>query len=259
MTMLVTSDTLDSDRPRSPSCLVLHGLGGGRYELEPLIAALETDGLSISTPVLPGHEGPGPIMPASCWRDWSATAESGYDELTKGGGPIVVVGFSTGATLALYLASRRPIAALVLLAPFMAIRYSGLIPLPPASYLGLLSRIKPDLPRRGPAVRDPKMRALAESSNAFRTFNVKAALSALELIEEVKLLIPRLTVPTLILQGALDSVVEPGGASTLYQNLGSAQKSLITLPNSDHLLALDRDRTRVIELVREFCGNAGGI
>jgi carboxylesterase len=51
---------------RTQSCLVLHGLGGGPYELNPLIEALEADGLRVSAPVMPGHEGPGPVMPASC-------------------------------------------------------------------------------------------------------------------------------------------------------------------------------------------------
>src|SRR5689334_19416472 len=127
-------DTSTSQGPR-PSCLVLHGLGGGAYELGPVISMLETEGLRVSAPVLPGHEGPGPIMPSSCWRDWAATVEKAYDALATGRGPIVVIGFSTGATLALYLAARRPVARLVLLAPFLAIRFSHLIPLRPELYL----------------------------------------------------------------------------------------------------------------------------
>src|SRR5580658_4416495 len=111
------------------SCLVLHGLGGGPYELLPVITALEAEGVRVLPAVLPGHDGPGPIMPESCWRDWAAFAERGFDHLADGGGPVAVVGFSTGAMLALYLATRRPVARLALLAPFLAIRFSGLIPL----------------------------------------------------------------------------------------------------------------------------------
>ncbi|MGP0065818.1 MAG: alpha/beta hydrolase [Isosphaeraceae bacterium] len=235
-----------------PSCLVLHGLGGGRYELEPVIAGLEAEGLRVSAPVLPGHDGPGPVMPSSSWRDWTAAVESSFDELAAGGGPVIVVGFSTGGTLALELASRRPVARLVLLAPFLAIRHSGLIPIRSSTILGLLSRFKPDLPRRAPAVKDRDMRRLAADSDRFRTFNLGAAMSALELIEEVKPLIPRITVPTLIIQGKHDSVVEPGWASELYRLLGSTRKSLVVMPRSDHLVALDRDREQVIALTRDF-------
>ena len=74
----------------------------------------------------------------------------------------------------------------------------------------------------------------------------------LELIDEVKPLVPMTTTPTLIIQGRLDTVVEPANATWLYQNLGSSEKALINLPHSDHLVALDRERERVIQAVLEF-------
>jgi carboxylesterase len=235
-----------------PSCLVLHGLGGGAYELSPIIAALEAEGLRVSSPVLPGHEGPGPVMPSSCWRDWAATAEAAFDALAAQGRPVVVVGFSTGATLGLYLASRRPLARQVLLAPFLAIRYSRLIPLHPSVYLRQIARVIPNLRRRPPAVRDREMRRRVLASACYRTFSLHAALSALELIEEVKPTVPKITTPTLIIQGRRDTVVEPRNAAWLHDHVGAAQKALVVLPRSDHLVALDRERERVIALTLDF-------
>ena len=116
----------------------------------------------------------------------------------------------------------------------------------------------PNLPRRAPAVRDPEMRRWAASASSYRTFNVNAAVSALELIDLVKPIVPEITTPTLIIQGKLDSVVEPGNASRLYNRLGSTRKQLVMLPRSEHLVALDRDREQVIALTRDFvlgCGN----
>jgi carboxylesterase len=243
------------DQKKCASCLVLHGLGGGPYELDPLIAALRADGHLVEVPILPGHEGPGPLMPASDWRDWAIAVESAFDLLAVGGAPVAVIGFSTGATLALHLASRRPVARQVLLAPFLAIRYSALVPLRPATYLRALARMIPNLPRRAPAVRDPEMRVWAAGTDRFRTFSVHAAISALELIDTVKPLVPAITVPTLIIQGKLDSVVEPSGASWLHKHLGATEKSLVVLPRSDHLVSLDCERDRVITLTRDFVLN----
>jgi carboxylesterase len=234
------------------SCLVLHGLGGGPYELAPLIAPLEAEGFHVSTPVLPGHEQSGPAMPASRWRDWAERAESAFDDLAARGAPVIVVGFSTGATLSLYVASRKPVAALVLLSPFLRIRYTRLIPLSPATCLRALARLWPDLPRRPPAVRDNEMKRWAAAAAGFRTFNVHAALSALELIEAVKPLVPAIRVPTLIVQGQRDTVVEPAEASWLHQHLGAVEKSLLLLPRSDHLVALDSEREQVIAATRSF-------
>jgi carboxylesterase len=240
------------DNGELPSCLVLHGLGGGPYEIRPLIEALEADGLHVEAPILPGHETDGPIMPASSWRDWAAASEAAFDALATGGSPVAVIGFSTGATLALRLATRRPVARMVLLAPFLAIRFTGLIPLRPASYLRHFAKFIPDLPRRPPAVRDRSMRRWASGHDRFRTFNLQSSISALELIDQVKLLVAGITTPTLIIQGRLDTVVEPINARWLHRQLGAKTKALLSLPRSDHLVALDHDRDIVIRATLEF-------
>jgi carboxylesterase len=217
-----------------------------------LIAALRDAEIQLLAPILPGHENAGPRMPASLWTDWAAAAQAAFDGLADDGQPVAVIGFSTGATLAVELASRKPINRLVLLAPFLAIRYSGWIPLRPASYLQLLAKLIADLPRRGPAVRDPQMRRWAASADRYGTFNVHAAVSALELIDTVKPLVSLITAPTLIIQGLLDTVVEPAGAEWLFKNLGSEEKQLIYLAHSDHLVALDVERQLVIDAILQF-------
>ena len=234
----------DSGGP--PSVLALHGLGGGRFEIAPLIAALERAGSRVLAPTLPGHEVTGPVMPASNWLDWAKAAESSFDELAAFGRPVVVVGFSTGGTLGLALATRRPVARLVWLAPFLAIRYTGLIPMRPAVYLRAIARFLPDLPRRSPPARDPEARRRLHAVTRFRTFSLRATVSALDLIEHVKPLVPKILTPTLILQGRLDSVVEPLGAAWLARHLGSTHKNLLWFDRSDHLLLLDHERDLVV-------------
>lgn len=231
-------------------CLILHGLGGGPYELGPIVEGLRSEVDALAVPILPGHEGPGPVMPVSRWEDWEEAAEREFDRLAEGGGPVAVVGFSTGATVAMLLARRRPVARMALLAPFLAIRYSGWIPLESRVYVNYLARVMPDIPRRPPAVRDPGARKGLEGKSFYRTFNLRTTLSALELIEQVKPIVPEIRATTLILQGKLDTVVEPSGASWLDANLVSSRHALAWMPRSDHLLALDRDRDEVLRLTR---------
>jgi carboxylesterase len=90
------------------------------------------------------------------------------------------------------------------------------------------------------------MRRWAAQADRFRTFNLHAALSALELIDAVEREVPEIRVPTLIIQGRRDTVVEPANASWLFRSLGATEKQLVAMDRSDHLLALDLDRERVI-------------
>ncbi len=242
----------DSSRPEPPAILALHGLGGGRFELAPLLDALEAAGCRVLSPTLPGHEVTGPVMPASHWEDWAKAAEDAFDALASSGRPVVVVGFSTGGTLALLLATRRPVARLILLAPFLAIRYVGWIPVRPATYLRPISQILPSLPRRSPPARDRQARRLLDQVVRFQTFSLKATVSALELIDRVKPLVPTIQTPTLILQGKLDTVVDPAGAAWLFDHLGSPEKKLVWFARSDHLLALDHERGEVLGFCLDY-------
>ena len=63
---------------------------------------------------------------------------------------------------------------------------------------------------------------------------------------------PRINTPTLIFQGQLDTVVEPAGASWLHNHLASTDKTIFSLPHTDHLVALDRDRDQVIAATKAF-------
>ena len=230
------------------SCLVLHGLGGGPFELAPVIDALRKAGIDVEAPILPGHEGDGPRMPGSLWTDWAAAVEESFDRLSARaeGGRVAVLGFSTGATLALHLASHRPVDRLILLAPFLAIRFSRWVPIPAQHWLGPIARVLPNLPRRPAATVSRAVRRDLDSSTPFRTFSLPSTLSALALIERVKPTVGTIQAPTLILQGKRDTVVEPSGAAWLLEHLGTEDKRLVWFTRSDHLLAWDHDRELVV-------------
>ena len=259
---MIDADNVSKEKmhPVHPlGCLLLHGLGGGPYELGRLPQALREAGCIVSAPVLPGHEGQGSRMPDSKWQDWLATAHLAYQELvTAVGRPALVLGFSTGGTLGLRLALEARLAGLILLAPFLAIRHSGLVPFRALTTVRTLARLLSHLPRRSPPVRDLEMRRWASAQDRYKTFNLRATASALELIESVKPRVAEIDVPCLIQQGRLDTVVEPAQAAWLYDQLGLQPKRLIWYPRSDHLLALDRERFAVEADILRFVAELAG-
>lgn len=115
----------DPEAWRSPSAgpaggaLLLHGFGGTPADLRNVADALLERHWAVEVPLLPGH-GPG-VRDIACYgvEDWVDEVEAAATRLrATGGGPLLAIGHSAGAALALAtLHTVRP-DALVLLAPF---------------------------------------------------------------------------------------------------------------------------------------------
>ncbi|HET8630414.1 MAG TPA: alpha/beta hydrolase, partial [Thermomicrobiales bacterium] len=80
-------------------------------------------------------------------------------------------------------------------------------------------------------------------------------------------LLPRITVPLMVVYTPDDRVVPPGVAASIYERVATppAQKRILAVPGSGHELLLDRKREAVCEAVVAFIdelrvdgGGAGG-
>jgi len=88
------------------AALLVHGLGGGPYELQWLGEALHARlGLTVEALRLPGHE-PGFAMPHSGFEQWVPAVHQAYAALVaaSGGALVHLVGFSTGCLVTLRVA-----------------------------------------------------------------------------------------------------------------------------------------------------------
>jgi len=119
----------DPDRPaRTPLSLVyLHGYSATRQELSPVYEQVADElGANLFLTRLRGHGRTGEAFAEATLQEW---AEDGVDAIRVGqvlGERVVVVGTSTGATLALWLAAQgADVDALVLMSPNFAPRASG--------------------------------------------------------------------------------------------------------------------------------------
>ena len=146
---------------------------------ERLLAA----GLTVQGFNYPGHDRPAHRMPPSRRTEWYGRALEHYLALRQEYPRVSLVGFSTGCLLALHLAFAHPIHKLVLLAPFFAIRHHWYYLFRPEQYLNSLGWLLKEVPRLSLPTRDGDARALAERTAYFRSFNLSAVRSALELIK----------------------------------------------------------------------------
>lgn len=229
--------------------LLVHGLGGGPYELQRLGEHLAARGITSVGLQLPGHA-PGRWMPASSWTDWAAAVAEAHAKLCARFEQVDLIGFSAGATLVLHRAAQaRHRGKLVLLAPFVRVFRPPLVPFRPEALLSALPFLK-SVPRRRPPLRDPVVRREVEACAPFRTFSLEASRSALLLIEQAMGCLAAVEAQTLIVQGRRDTVVDADGAATLHTRLTGSR--LEWMERSDHLLTLDADAPRVLEVVTGF-------
>ncbi len=232
--------------------LLLHGLGGGPFEMQLLGEFLHGKGFTVQAVVYPGHDQPTPVMPTSTWQSWYAHVVAAYEALGRLYPLRGVIGFSTGCCLGLYLAAHYPVEKLVLLSPYRRLYSPWYSLLPLEVYLNSLGKLVTQLPRLSSPINDPAMARLATAVGFFKTFNLGAVRSANELIRQLPPLLPGITCPVLTIQSRRDQVVDPHGAWELHQELGSERKRFVWLEQSNHVITLDRERQQVFEEVACF-------
>ena len=127
--------TVERSNPHARgAALLLHGLSDSPYSLRSIAGLLYEKGLSVLTMRLPGHGTAPSGLLRSGHLDWMAAVRLGMRHLAgelDQGQPLFIVGYSTGAALALEYATARllgedlpPARGLILLSP--AIRVSPL-------------------------------------------------------------------------------------------------------------------------------------
>jgi carboxylesterase len=235
------------------SVLLVHGLGGGTYEVQRLGEALHARlGCTVRAMHLPGHEAPSRWMPPSRHEDWLDAVGRELDALAP---PTHLVGFSTGALVALRVAQLRALTGrLVLLAPFIDVYRPPWLPLRPEALLAA-ARWLEQVPRRPPPLRDAEVRDQVEACLPFSTMNLDAARSAKALARVAMEELQAVRAATLVVQGAKDTVVDPSGAARVEAGL-VCERRRVVLEDSDHLLLLDRQAERAIDEVVAWLGGS---
>jgi carboxylesterase len=238
----------------SRAVLLLHGLTGTPYEVEPIARSLHGRGFAVRVPLLAGH-GSLADLEHSTRLDWYATAEHALSELREGGRrDVVILGTSMGGLLALRLAALRPQAVAGVVAASVPLeltawRRGAISVLARLRRMPLLGRAVGALPKNGPDVRVARE---SRESPSLRGFPYPALAELVALQREVVQLLPEVRTPLLLLHGELDHSVPASHSARIAQQVGSAQVRCVLLPRSFHILGRDLDRDRVCAEVVRF-------
>lgn len=221
--------------------LCLHGFTGGAYEIKAFSDYLEqnTD-WTIYVPTLSGH-GEKLNLELFTAEHWLMDAEVAYKRLLRKVDEIFIVGFSMGGIIAMYLALRYKVKALVLLSP--AARY-----IRTKQFVFDLNKLFIDI-----------LQGEYKDNEFFKLYERKVIDVPLTSVKEFTRLVhkvspyySKITVPVCLVQGEKDELVPYSTASYLYDKIASTKKKLIISPEGKHLICYCKDADKWFKEALEF-------
>jgi carboxylesterase len=237
-------------------CLLVHGFTATPQVMRPLGLRLSREGHTVLGIRLPGHATEPADLARVSWRDWELAFEEGVHLLRGMCEKVILVGHSTGGTLALNFAGREAVDGLAVI--------SSLLHLPEDKNFALLRklpypvrlRIFRWVARRKPFV-DKGQSAWydREAQAAYLSYPVNPVNAVIELrllLGEVDKVIGSVTCPALVIHSINDEKIPFANAEEILRRLGSADKRLVRLENCGHVAPLDAGRERVLDEIAEF-------
>ena len=228
-------------------CLLIHGYCDSPLTMTFIAQALRQQGYGYRAMLLPGHGTTPEQLANKTWQDWLTACRKEYRRLRQRYAKVFVIGFSTGATLALRLAETGDLPGIICLAPFLRCpRQLKLVR--PETTLRLLSHIM-FFTRYLKKVHSPGIsdRQILKRFIHYEYLPVDSALSLFELAAITRRDISKIKAPILILHGGKDHTAAPEASQLdLYDKLTSLDKRLRYFANSQHVLCMDIEREQVI-------------
>lgn len=239
----------------SMGVLLVHGFTGLPAELSMMGEYLQQRGCTVLGVRLAGHGTTVEDMSRMTAEDWLDSVRDGYAMLRGSCERIVVAGHSMGGLLALLLAAEKAgrdtgLAGVIsMAAPIYIAEERGIAQLPPrelcrGKFVPKARRRLRDVP---PAV-----------NHTYRFMPLEGVYEMLALIERTKAALPGLKLPALILHSLNDRTADAESAIYIRENLGSAQKRLVWLKSSGHLIPLGEERDIVFSESAAFIGALAG-
>ena len=221
--------------------LFIHGFTGGTFEVQPLITFVkERTDWSVEVPTLPGHGVTLNLANVSA-ESWMMEAELAMRRLQKKVDRVLVVGFSMGGLIAIYLALRYPVDRLVLLSA--AAKYiSPRILLDDVRIMLTESITRNYTPNTFYHLYDYKLTHTP----------LQATFEFLRIVKMVAPYYGQIKAPVCIVQGEKDGIVPFSSAKHLYKKIGSEKKILIKSPMGKHHICYSDDRKEWFSKVLQF-------
>lgn len=231
-------------------CLILHGFTSSLDTVRALAPMAERQGMPYRMPVLRGHGTRPEDLRGVGWQEWYADAEQAFLELRREVDAVVICALSMGGLVGLHLAVEHPAETAGVASIATALRFSD----PLAVFTPIIARVRPLWPT--PMARlyaDPE---LARRNTNYRLFATDAFTSLLRYQQLVRVMLPRVSVPLLVIHSLRDRIVPASAAHLIYARSGSPQKELCWFDRSGHEMLQDCQAAEVVGAIEGWIGRS---
>ena len=233
--------------------LLIHGFTGSPAEMLLIGNYLNSQGLTVLGIRLAGHGTNENDLSRTIKEDWLNSVIDGYSILKNCCDKISLVGHSMGALLALKIASIKSLKIfrlVTLAAPIFIDESLNLKLLPPREEC--INRFVRKRPRR--------LQNVPTAANlTYRLMPLISVHELVDIIKEVKKILPAVKSEILILHGKEDHTANVSSAEYIFKNIGSAQKEIKLIEDMGHLLQLKEGRELIFELTVNFLQKNEGV
>lgn len=215
--------------------LFLHGWSSTPRELRFLAKRCADAGYHCRGPLLKGHATRLHELAPTRFSDYLEQSEREFDALAAAYGRVSVCGLSMGGLLALHLAAARPVANLVLIAPFLS-PAGKTFGLPNRWLIGRVPLSGNITKREGGPVDEPLSR---DTHISYHAMPAQSMVSVVLAARRFARRVPEVASPTLILHSVHDTTSDFRGSKHLIERLGSEDKTLVAYNSGNHVITLD--------------------
>ena len=241
---------------RNRGVILIHGYMAAPEEIRPLAEFLYQNGYSVYAARLKGH-GTSPEDLAVCdWHEWYESVNRAYIVMKNTMKKFAIIGFSTGAGLALLQAANKPgkfTGVISINGPARLQNSSSKFSPMIVAWNKFLCALKAQKGKMEFVQNDP------ENPHINYTRNPVHGVYELErLMRYVKTRLADVRGAVLIIQGSDDPVVNPVSGMDIFSRLGSAEKQLVQISANHHGILRGREADKVKERVLAFLKSVMG-
>ena len=206
---------------------------------------LLSHGILAESMLLPGHGSVVWDMIPLGWPEWSEAVFKELHELKQRCDIVFLIGHSLGGALCLHVAAHEAVDGVVAIcAPLYMYPWT----LPAVRFARLFTPLLPTI-REG--VRDARARR-RHTLGVYRWTPMSPVLSMLHFLPVLREELSQVTVPALVFASVHYHVVPVRDGREIYRLLASAEKSLVILHRSYHVVMKDFDREEVMQKTLNF-------